>query len=272
MPKYAILGATGSTGSEILRQLLDSPVNMTTLHLYVRSRSKLERLFPSLATRPNVQIYEGSVDDTALMSGCLAHTDVVFSCVAENENVPGVRVAQDTCRAIIMALKAARQTDNKNNINSSSKPVPHVVVLSAAPLHPVVATGIPAFLRWLLNTAFSHVYADLAKAQDLLRSEHNWLPVTIMYPPGLAEGPAQGHRLLYTAGKTSFVSYVDLAAAMIEVAERGPDEAHNWVGIGTMGTESLKPDVRILLGRQLRGLLGHFSPRLWRMLHARGWF
>lgn len=264
MPTYAILGATGATGSSILRLLLEAPNSQDSIRVYVRSRSKLLDLFPSLPSRPDVQIYEGSIDDSVLMSECLTHTDAVFSCIAENENVPGLRIAQDVSAAIVRTLRASAAKDPLLRI-------PHIIVLSAAPVNPVFAKRMPAPVRWLVKSSFSHVYADLDLAQQQFRLENDWLPVTFVQPPGLTQGPVQGHQLVYDpVAPTTFLGYTDLAAAMLEVAERGPDAERDWVGVRSLGPQ--KPSLRVLLPLQLRGLLAHYFPKLWLKLRAKGWF
>ncbi|GAM38506.1 averufin oxidase [Talaromyces pinophilus] len=267
MRTYAILGATGSTGGSILQLLLENQAstNSIILHVYCRAREKLLRQFPSISSRPDVQIFEGSIDDIGLMAACLAGTDVVFSCVAENENIPDLRIARYTSMAIITALK--------QNQNSSPFRAPHVVVLSAAPVNPVQTAKMPAMVRWLVTRAFSHVYADLRVAEQMYRNENGWLPATFVQAPGLTPGPIQGHQIHHceSSETPAFLSYLDLAAAMIEVADRGPDETYDWVAVASVSKKGLKPDLRILLPVQFKGLLAHYYPRLWQNLRARRW-
>ena len=55
MPTYTLLGATGSTGSAILRCLLSQPPRDLTLKVLVRTKSKLLTLFPGLEQNICVQ-------------------------------------------------------------------------------------------------------------------------------------------------------------------------------------------------------------------------
>lgn len=266
MPTFAILGATGATGGSILQLLLETPKSEehVALHIYVRSRAKLLRQSPLLSSRDDVHIFEGSVDDTSALSACLAGTDVIFSCVAQNESAPGMDIAQETSKRIISTLKKAKA-------DQSNFRAPHVIVLSAAPVNPVLAAKMPSFVRWLVTRAYSHVYADLRVAEQMYRDEKDWLPVTFVQPPGLTQDVSYGRRLHHGEGAlVAFISYLDLAAAMIDVAHRGPDDHYDWVSVASPG-KGPKPKLNILLPSQIKGLMAHFAPGLWRTLRARDW-
>lgn len=259
MPTYTILGATGNTGRSILQLLLEAPKQEepVVLHLYVRSRSKLLRQSPSLSSRHDVQIFEGSMDDLSVFSACLAQTDVVFSCLAQNASVPGMHIAQEASSEVIRTLTHVKA--NRQDFRS-----PHVVVLSAAPVNPILVEKIPSFPRWLVTRAFSHVYADLHIAEQMYRNEKDWLSVTFVQPGGLTQGPMQGHLLHHGDGpQTAFLSYLDLAGAMIEVARRGPSEEYDWVAISSTSGKALRPKLHIILPLVFKGLLAHFFPGLW---------
>lgn len=267
MPTYAILGATGATGGSILQHLLgpSKSEEFVTLNIYVRSRAKLLRQFPSLSSRDDVHIFEGSIEDMSILSACLVETDVIFSCVAQNENVPGMNIAQETSKRIIATLK-------KVKTDQSTFRAPHVIILSAAPVNPVLAAEMPSFVRWLVTRAYSHVYKDLRTAEQMYRDESDWLPATFVQAPGLTQDVSYGFRLHHgEAAPVAFISYLDLGAAMIEVARRGPDEHYDWVSVASAPGKGPKPNLRVLLLSQVKGLLAHFSPGLWLALRARDW-
>src|SRR5271170_4731641 len=98
MPVYAILGATGATGSELVKYLL--PRTDVHLNVYARSASKLHALHPGISTAENVTRYIGPLSDTALITSCLHSAAVVFGCVAQNINEPGCSIAQRTAHVI----------------------------------------------------------------------------------------------------------------------------------------------------------------------------
>jgi N-acetyl-gamma-glutamylphosphate reductase len=94
MLTYAILGASGYTGRSILNLLLKDPNN--TVNCYVRSKSKLLGLFPSLEADKSVQIFDGPLNDIPLIASCVSPgVNTVFYALGGNESVPGMRIAQD---------------------------------------------------------------------------------------------------------------------------------------------------------------------------------
>ncbi|PQE27519.1 hypothetical protein CJF30_00007866 [Rutstroemia sp. NJR-2017a BBW] len=58
MARFAILGATGATGQQLVKQLLKSPEH--ELNLYIRSKSKLLKIFPDIETDERIHLFEGS--------------------------------------------------------------------------------------------------------------------------------------------------------------------------------------------------------------------
>jgi uncharacterized protein YbjT (DUF2867 family) len=121
---YAALGATGQTGSEIVKALLPTEAH---LNIYARSLTRLESQFPSIQSAPNVTIFIGNLFNTELLTSCLPNSDVILSSVAQNRNKPGLSVAQRTALAIIQALESRR---------SNPENLPTVVFLSSGAVMP----------------------------------------------------------------------------------------------------------------------------------------
>lgn len=250
MPTYAILGATGKTGNALLTHLLKNPENQ--IKAYARSKSKLLSQFPQIQENPLVQIFSGSLHDIPLIASCISNTDTIFSVLGENENTPGLHIALDAAHAIVAALCQLGCT-------SSAAKVPKVVTLSSSSINERMSADQPALMHWLIHAAFSNAYADLADAEKFLRLHESWLKVTFVQPGALSEDEQQkGHLLsLDRKGAPPFVTYLDLAAGMIEVAEAGEFE-----GMG-VSVVSQSGDVRFewKAPRQiLRGLVWHFAP------------
>lgn len=84
----------------------------------------------------------------------------------------------------------------------------------------------------MVQTAFSYTYADLALAEAYLRLHKSWLDVTFITPRVLVEDEQKGHVLTMDHVK-AFLSYPDLAAGMIEVAESG---SYDWKQVGVSPT------------------------------------
>ncbi|KAL8722822.1 MAG: hypothetical protein Q9225_000771 [Loekoesia sp. 1 TL-2023] len=252
MPSYAVLGATGATGGNILKLLAKNPQN--TVNVYVRSKPKLLAQAPEIASNKRVNIFTGSLKDTALIASCVKNTDAVFSTVASNDNMPGTHIAQDTAQSIVVALMDLRMTEPQIKI-------PTIVWLSSASVNPKFYSQEPALLHWLLATSFSYVYTDLAHAEEYLKMHQKWLKVVFIQPGGLVEDKQHGHALSLDREKT-FLSYADLAAGMIEVAEKG---GYDWQGVAVIPiTNDTAIEWRVP-GRMIKGLTFHFAPWMYRV-------
>ena len=218
--KYAVLGATGSTGQNLLRLLAKSPENQ--INVYVRSRAKLEHIFPAIATQSNVHVFEGNLHDLDLLRRCLADVSTVFSVVAINENARNCSIAQEAAQVLVETLQRMRDQDAQVRL-------PRLLFLSSCSLNDSM-NNHGSFLHWLLMTALCNVYGDLMKAEAFLRKHEDWLNVVFIQPGVLSSDPVQrGHTLSTTEAVGGFLSYVDLAAGMIEVAQSGDE--YDWKGV-----------------------------------------
>ena len=79
MASYAVLGATGSTGSSLIRILLQS--QDAQVRAYCRSKQKLNKLLPEIVEDKNLQVFEGSLENVELMTECIRGTRAVFLAV-----------------------------------------------------------------------------------------------------------------------------------------------------------------------------------------------
>ncbi|KAL9003937.1 MAG: hypothetical protein Q9180_009875, partial [Flavoplaca navasiana] len=127
MPTYAIIGATGSTGQQILAQLLRSPDNK--VKVYCRSRAKLEKLSPKLAAHPNVDVYPGALNDVQLIADCVADSKAIFLVIGANVSYPGMRMVQDGAHSVVAALSTIRAED-------PNAKMPRILLLSSATMNP----------------------------------------------------------------------------------------------------------------------------------------
>lgn len=111
MPTYSLLGATGATGSAILRCLIAEASPKLKLNIFVRSKEKLLKSFPDLQQTSSISIdvTEGTGTDTAALRTCLRDSEVVFMCIATNESIPNTSVSYDTASAIVDSLKMLRE-------------------------------------------------------------------------------------------------------------------------------------------------------------------
>ncbi|KAL9111228.1 MAG: hypothetical protein Q9227_004306 [Pyrenula ochraceoflavens] len=229
---YAVLGSTGNTGTALIQNLLQRP--STQIRAYCRNKAKLLRFLPEIHSGNNsarVDIVEGSIQDTALLAKCVQGCRAVFLVVSTNNNVPGCRLSQDTAASVIRALETLRQSavqqqqqQQDSTINDEEKKrevkMPKLVLLSSATIDPHLSRHTPRFLHKILLLSASNVYADLRVAESLLRAQSAWLTTIYIKPGALSLDKQRGH-VLSLDKEESPLSYLDLAAAMIEAADDG---------------------------------------------------
>ncbi|KAI8944904.1 hypothetical protein F4801DRAFT_584934 [Xylaria longipes] len=250
MAIYAVFGATGNCGAALIENLLPSP--HVSIHAYCRSEAKLTRLFPDAVAAGRIKIFEGQIDDTDVFARCVRGTRAVFTAVSMNDNIPKVRVAQDMTRTLIAALKRV--------LDEGAAAVPKIVVLSSASLEPSLCGNLPGVMHWIVTHCNSNVYADLRVQERLLRAEAAWLTSIFVKPGGLSKDVQHGHRLNLREQET-FVSYLDLAAAMIEAAD-DPDGRYDMRDVSVNNVDGSAKFPKTLPLLAVCGLLRHYFPWL----------
>jgi oxidoreductase AflX len=242
MRTYALLGATGGTGSAILRCLLSQPPESLTLNIFVRSESKLRKSFPDLesTTAFKAKIIEGIPSDSTAMRECLKDADVVMACIASNESKRGMSLIFDTATAIIDALKWNRET------RGSAYKTPTVIQLRSASLNPTLSAAAPWIARKVAGFCFHYIYEDLDRACKLFASSAADTPGLLDYifvdPPSIhdADGTTPtGYKLILDEKQEGALSYADLGAAFCEVAERKDEFFGKGVGVTATGTVNM---------------------------------
>lgn len=260
MPTHALLGATGATGSAVLRYYLEIPPKDLTLNIFIRSKAKLLKAFPNLESTSSIRVsvIEAPLTDTKALQTCLRGADTVHMCIATNDAKPGNSVSQDGAQAITAALTALKAEQQSRYVK------PTVLVIRAAPLNPELEGHIPALVsKWLWFVLY-HVYSDLEKASKIYENAATaLLDVVFVDPPALfdAEGPERtGHRLILggdTGEASAGVNYADLGAAFVEIAGRKAEFAGKSVGVSATG--KVREEWATLMWYQLVGLKG----RVW---------
>jgi hypothetical protein len=250
MPTYAILGATGQTGSEIVTLLLPTTNH---LNIYVRSKAKLISQFPEIDSAQNVTLFVGELHNTTVLNECIADADVILSTVAQNRNEPGCSIAQRSAFAIIQALEQKR----------SSGTCPTVVFLASG----AIDTNNPnrndlsyRFIHWGLH----HIYDDLEAAVRLFQV-NPWIPLIIACPGGLIHQQTP-HSVELTTDITKaspFQSYVDLAKGMIEMGEQVERLNGKYVSMTVNEGRTIGGNPAALLKYLLPNFLASVCPPLW---------
>jgi putative NADH-flavin reductase len=198
------LGATGHTGTEIVRQALARRHSVTA---FVRSPTKLQ---PADA----LTIVRGELHQPDALSVALAGHDALLSTLGPRPREafrPGTLLT-DCMRTTIQAMNTAGVT--------------RLAVLSAAVLFPERGFYF-AFFRWLLR----HHARDLRGMEQVLRESS--LAWTSARPPRLVHSGELGFRALSGAlprGGRS-MSYAAVAAFMLDAVELG-SHVCEVVGLG----------------------------------------
>ncbi|OKL55330.1 hypothetical protein UA08_09371 [Talaromyces atroroseus] len=249
---YAVLGSTGNCGRALIQNILDSKPD-ARIHAYCRNRTKLLRLLPDIKEGGKVKVFEGSIENIELMNSCLHGCHTVFLVVSTNDNIPGYHVAQDTATAVIKSLRNTKRDEN-------TAQAPRLVLLSSATIDDHFSRHVPYLLRLILLRSASHVYNDLIETEKLLRAEEDWLTTIFIKPGALSVDIQRGHALSLT-DEESPVSYLDLAAAMIEAAddENGIYDMRNVSVVNTNGAAKFPTGTPMCIAM---GLLRHYFPFL----------
>lgn len=249
---YAILGSTGNCGTALMENLLQRPD--ARIHAYCRNRSKLLRLLPDIKEGGRVTIFEGSIQDTELLTACVSHCRAVFLVTSINDNIPGCHVAQDTAAAVIQALQGRKAQ------GGATPTLPRLILLSSATVDDHLSRHMPSLLRMILSRSASHVYRDLIESEKLLRGQEDWLKTIYVKPGALSVDIQRGHALSLT-DEDGPLSYLDLAAAMIEAAEdeQGRYDGKNVSVVNTNGKAKFPMGTPMCI---LIGLARHFFPFL----------
>ncbi|KAG6293064.1 hypothetical protein E4U46_007985 [Claviceps purpurea] len=253
MASYAVLGATGNCGSALIQLLLQRPD--ASIHAFCRNKPKLIGLLPEIEKSDRVTVYQGSINDTDLLTACLRGRRAVFMVLSSNINEPGFRVGRDANKAVIEVLRTLHREDS-----GSTGPPPKIILLSSATIDDTLSRKTPYLLRQILHMSASHIYNDLVATEKLLRAEQEWLTTVFVKPGALSVDEQRGHALSFVESDNP-VSYLDLAAAMIEAADDMTDK-YDMKNIGVVNTNGA---ARFPTGTPLciaTGLLRHFVPSL----------
>jgi uncharacterized protein YbjT (DUF2867 family) len=191
--KLFLLGATGKTGSEIIRVALAKGHDITA---FVRSPHKL-------SPASTLTIVRGDPRDPESMAAALPGHDAVLSVIGPHprEALRPSTLVTDCARATVQAMTASG--------------VSRLAIISAAVLFPEKGLYY-AFFRWLTR----HHARDLRGMENLVRS--SGLAWTIARPPRLISSPDASFRAARGAippGSRS-MSFRSVAAFMLEAVER----------------------------------------------------
>jgi hypothetical protein len=233
---YAVIGATGQCGLAIMRLLRAR--EGVKINAYCRNRTKLYRLLPEILDDKRVSIFEGSITDDELLANCTRDCSAVFLVASTNDNVPGCHISQDLAYSMIRAFKRLRKS-NDGMETELRVDIPKLCLLSSSTIDNHLSRHMGTFFRHVLTRSAFHVYEDLRLGEEILRREEDWITTIYMKPGGLSVDVQLGHELSLDEDQT-FVSYLDVAAGMIEACDDTKGQwdmknvtVHNVAGVGT---------------------------------------
>ncbi|KAF4772809.1 stcQ [Colletotrichum scovillei] len=255
MPTYAIIGATGNTGTALIEQLSQDPA--AHIRAFCRDKNKLLKASPYVLDSKRVEVFEGSIDDVELLAQCIQGARAVFHVVSTNTNVPDCHVGLDTAKGIVGALNMIEAVSWSYDVAQREK-LPKIVLLSSATIEDHLSKHTPVWLRAILLRSASNVYEDLRQTEAFLRTHGDRITTIFIKPGGLSVDKQRGHRLDMNR-EESFISYLDLAAAMLEAAndESGQYDMRNVSVVNSGGSAKLPSGTPWCI---LTGLLRHYFP------------
>ncbi|KAL9086661.1 MAG: hypothetical protein Q9165_006980 [Trypethelium subeluteriae] len=248
---FAVLGSTGNCGQALIQLLFQR--EDVKINAYCRNKHKMIRLVSEVIDNKRVQIFEGNIQDANLLADCSRGCKAVFVVASTNDNVPGCHITQDLARSMIKAFEVLRV--------EFERPVtlPTLSLLSSSTIDDHLSRHM-GFFKHIMSRAASHVYEDLRRGEIILRADEDWIKTIYMKPGGLSLDIQHGHELSMDEDET-FVSYLDLAAGMIEATEdsSGEFDTKNFSVRNARG----KGSARFPKGTPMCiccGLLRHFLP------------
>lgn len=261
--RIALFGATGGTGSATVKyfvKLQDFGSSSYELRLMVRSKSKLFRLLPEIGSFSNVHVWEGQLTHTPTIQECVRDADVIICALGENSNIPGCRVLQDLATSIVEAL------NDLQNSCSGEWTRPRLILLSSSTWNDRFAAQEPAFILWLLKTAFYHPYLDLRRATSIFAASPDLLSLLLVQPSALVDDEPTGMEIS-TESVSMAVSYLDLGDAFVELALREEYSQFDAVGVSSKVANPLGKYGLEVLSRILTGLLVGYIPGYWSLIN-----
>ena len=193
--KLTVIGPTGATGEQIVRQALASGYEVTT----VARRPEAVAL-----TDPHLRVVRGDVLDPASLGEGIVGADAVLSALGSQQANRPTTVYSTGTAAV---LDAMRETGVRRFLGISALPVEpedQKSTLERYLVHP------------LLHLFFGGGYDDMRRMEDLLAaSDRDW---TVFRPPYLTNGASMGrYRIAVDSPlpRARSVSRADLAAAML---------------------------------------------------------
>lgn len=172
--KILVLGATGPTGQQILRQGLAQGHQLTA---FVRNRSKLP------LSDARLQVLDGALPgDAGALESALRGQDAVICCLGLRNALKSGGLMVGAMRVLVPAMERAG--------------VRRLMLMSSNGVGDTHARS-PLLARIMYRLLLADIFADKAAGEAIVRASS--LEWTIAYPTMLTDGPRTGS---YRAGET----------------------------------------------------------------------
>jgi putative NADH-flavin reductase len=172
--KILVLGATGPTGLQIIRQGLAQGHQLTA---FVRNRSKLA------LSEARLQVLDGALPgDAGALQSALRGQDAVICCLGLRNALKSGGLMVGAMRVLVPAMERAG--------------VQRLMLMSSNGVGDTRARS-PLLARIMYRLLLSDIFADKAAGEAIVRASS--LEWTIAYPTMLTDGPRTGR---YRAGET----------------------------------------------------------------------
>lgn len=200
--KILVLGATGKTGTHVVRSALTAGHSVTA---FVREPARMR------VRHPQLDVAAGEVtSNAALLTAAAQGCGAAISALGSGHSLSSVLSPTVMAEAMPVVVGALREVGVQRLVFMSS--------LGVGGTWPLT----PASLKVMYKPALSRVFADKAAGERVLRaSELDW---TLVCPPMLTDGPRTGQ---YEAaerlrlGGMPRISRADVADFMVSQVESG---------------------------------------------------
>lgn len=211
----ALIGATGKTGSLVLKTALS---NGHLVKALVRGTGRIK-------SSEQLEVIEGNGTDKDALKKLVQNVDAVIVTINHMVNKPGLSTHRDIAEAVCDAIR---------NYN----PDAHMIMQTSA------SHGLRGFehsagkmMASVMGFILDHVIADHRAAEHILKSTDKAFRYTVFCPPKIVKSAAVGGIVLgvdeLPQGNFT-ITYHDLAKALVEEAEN-PKYIRQRVGInGTL--------------------------------------
>jgi uncharacterized protein YbjT (DUF2867 family) len=174
--KLTVFGASGGTGTQVIRQALDAGHEVTAV---VRDRGRL-----AVADHPGLDVVVADVMRAAAIEGAVAGRDAVISALGHSRRPQERKAAAHVpvCTGSARSITAAMRATGTGRL---------VVVSASGPF----TEGDGPLMRYLAKPITQRVlrdpFADLVGMEQVVRA--SGLDWTILRPPRLTDKPLTGH-------------------------------------------------------------------------------